>query len=188
MWDEATLFVVVLSTGRLDTTVRERRRRHDHCLLRWLPLRRSTRTWSSPAPRAFLSDAQWLLIGNPTFPRWILSRRWQTRRRPKYTDPIGRATKFTPLQGLRAAAGPQIYGLEGPQRALRTLLSLTERRFGQESHSSSRFRRERRHSETCDSPQNVLKQLPGNGHLRHLERHVAGVPHDLRSDLDQLFP
>ena len=51
-----------------------------------------------------------------------LSRRWHTRRRPKYTDPIGRATKFPPLQGLRAAAGPQSMVWKVHSAAPRTLL------------------------------------------------------------------
>ena len=38
-----------------------------------------------------------------------------------------------------------------------------------------------------DHPQNVCKEIFGNGDFGHLKRDIAAMADDLRADLDQLF-
>ncbi len=42
--------------------------------------------------------------------------------------------------------------------------------------------------QSVDPPQDLSEQGFGDGDLLHLESDVAAVAHDLRADLDQLFP
>src|SRR5271170_1344379 len=44
-----------------------------------------------------------------------------------------------------------------------------------------------RNSQPFNRPEDVAEEFPGNSDLRHLENHLPGVAHDLRSDLDQLL-